>query len=205
MAEITENCSRGDDTHFIFSNQHLNARFPIPSNSAASTIPEVNFTSTPTSPTFLCSPPSTNEQVSPKSISTTEASNNETALEVLSTAGVHFLANNSIDDHRELSTANSIQCGASLILSRPNPFKLGAESSNSVHSRQHREEYFASKPTEIMRPRVNSRLRYGQKPESDSWKNIFWDNQRNELTIQNSSFPPQRLVVPQQAVTVLTH
>ena len=34
-------------------------------------------------------------------------------------------------------------------------------------------------------------------------KKVFWDSKRQEYTIQSTSLPSQRLVVPPQAITAL--
>ena len=175
-------------------------------SSAVSTDPEVIVTSPPNSPvTYLSNPASTDGQHSPDSTSALEASENDIIIDIPPTADIELLANNSIEEQHELPPAYPLPTDSSPVLSRPNQFRHRTEPANLVNSRQHRREHFASKPTAIIRPRINSCLRYGLKPEFDSWKIIFWDNQRKELTIQNTFLRSQRLVVPQQAVTVLPH
>ena len=53
------------------------------------------------------------------------------------------------------------------------------------------------------RPRFNQQLQYCLKPEFCEWEIIFWDGKRQEYTIQSTSLPSQRLVVPPQAITAL--
>ena len=215
MAETTEDCSSHDNIFAIFSNLDAGLR-PLgpsspdrlvrPSSPAVPTDPEVIVISPPKSPVqYLSNPVSTDGQYSPDSTSTIEASENDITVEVPPTADVQILGDHSIEDQQEPPPAYPFPPDGILVLSRPNQFKHRTETANLVNSRQHRREQFASKPTAIIRPRINSRLRYGLKSELDSWKTIFWDNQRKELTIQNTSLPSQQLVVPQQAVTVLPH
>ena len=111
------------------------------------------------------------------------------------------MADNSKEQQHEPPPAYSFPTDSSSVLSRPNQFKHRAETANLVNNRKHRREYSDPKPTAIIRPRINSRLRHGLKPEFDSWETIFWDKQRKELTIQSTSLPSQRLLAPQQDVT----
>jgi len=206
MAETTEDCSSNDDFLAVFSNLDADLRSLASCNPAVSTDPEVIFISPPNSPlTHLPNQVSNDEPLSPDSTSTIEACDNDPTSEVSSTAGVQFLADDSNEDQHELPPAYSFPTDCSPLLSRPNHFKHCAETDNSVHSRQHRNDSFASKPTAIIRPRINSRLRYGLKPEFNSWEIIFWDNQRKELTIQNTALSTQCVTVPQEAVTALPH
>ena len=215
MAETTQDCSSADNIFAIFSNLDADLRPLDPSSpdklvrsssSAVSTDPEVIVISPPKSPvTYLSNPASTDGQRSPDSTSTLEASENDIIIDIPPPADIELLTNNSNEEQHELPPAYPLPTDRSPVLSRPNQFKHRTEPANLVNSRQHRREQFASKPTAIIRPRINSRLRYGLKPAFNSWKIIFWDNQRQELTIQNTSLPHQRLVVPQHAVTVLPH
>ena len=154
MAENTEDCSSHDDILAVFSNldadlQSLAACCPV-----VSTDPEVIFNSPTISPlTHLPIKVSNDEPVSPVSTSTIEASDNHHPVEASPTACVHFRADDSNEDQHELPTA------CSPLLSRPNQLKHCAETANSVHSPQHRSDSFASKPTAIIRPRINSRTR----------------------------------------------
>ena len=68
-------------------------------------------------------------------------------------------------------------------------------------ARQHKREYFAQRARAVQKPRFNPHLSYSLKPEYSSWKLIFWDNQQQEFTIQNTLLPTQRLVVPLCAIT----
>ena len=239
MTETTEDCSSHDNIFALFSDLDSNLR-PLgpsspdelvrPSSPAVSTDPEVMFISSPPSPlTHIPNQVSNEEPVSPDSTSTIEASDNDPAVEVSSTTGVQFSANDIIEDQHdpavEVSSTTGVQFSAndiiedqhgppptyssptdcSPVLSRPNQFKHRTETASLVNSRQNRREQVAPKPTAIIRPRINSRPRYSLRPEFDSWEIILWDNQRKELTIQNTSLPSQRLVVPHQAVTILPH
>ena len=87
------------------------------------------------------------------------------------------------------------------LLSRPNQLKL--QPNHSALGRQHRREYYANHAGRIKRPRLNQQLQYCLKLEFCKWETIFWDGKRQEYTIQNTSLPSQRLVVPPQAITAL--
>ena len=52
-------------------------------------------------------------------------------------------------------------------------------------------------------PRFNQHLQYCLKPEFCKWEIIFWDGKRQEYTLQSTSVPSQRLIVPPQAITAL--
>ena len=183
MAETTEDCSSNDYILAVFSNIDADLRPLAPSNPAVSTDPDVTFISPPTSPlTHLPNQISNDEPVSPDSTSTIQASNNDPAVEASSTAGVQLMADDTIEYQHELPTAYSFPTDCSPLLSRTNQFRHRAKTANSVHSHQHHNDFLASKPTAIIRPRINSLLRYGLKPEFNSWEFIFWDNQRKELT-----------------------
>ena len=121
MAEITEDRSLSDDTPFLLSNQDADKRSCILSSSAASTIPDVEVPSPPTSRTaYLPNTASSNEQVSSDSTSTTEASDKNPEVEIPSTAGVQLLEANSFEHERELQPADSFKLEASPLVSRPN-------------------------------------------------------------------------------------
>ena len=206
MAEITEDCSSKDDILAVLSNIDADLRSLAPCNPAVSTDPEVIFISPPTSPvTHLPNQVSDDQPVSPDSTSTIEVKNNDRAVEASSTAGVQFIADDTNEYQHELPPAYSFPTDCSPLLSRPNQFNHRAKTANSVHSDQHHNDSLASKPTAIIRPRINSLLRYGLKPEFNSWEIILWDNQRKELTIQNTALSAQCITVPQEAVAALPH
>ena len=206
MAEITEDCSSNDDILAVLSNIDADLRSLAPCNPAVSTDPEVIFISPPTSPvTHLPNQVSNDEEVSPDSTSTIEASNNDPAVEASSTAGVQSIADDTNEYQHELPPAYSFPTDCSPLLSRPNQLNHRAKTANSAHGDQHHNDSFASKPTAIIRPRINSLLRYGLKPEFNSWEIILWDNQRKELTIQNTALSTQCITVPQEAVAALSH
>ena len=141
---------------------------------------------------------STDEPVGPVSTSTIEARDNHPAVETSSTVGVQFLADDTNEDQHELPPTYSFPTTCSPLVSRPNQFKHRAEIANSVHSRQHRNDSFASEPTAFIRPQISSRLRYGLNPEFNSWEIIFWYNQGKELTIQNTGLSTQCITVPKK-------
>ena len=204
MAEITENCSSNDDILAVLSNLDVDLQSLGPCSPVVSTDSEVMFISPPTSPLMLLPNQTSNDEpVSPDSTSTIEASDNDTAVAAASTAGVQFIADDTNEYKHELPPAYSLPTHRSPLLSRPNQFKHRARTANSVHSQQNHNDFLASKPTAIIRPRINSLLRYGLKPEFNSWEIIFWDNQRKELTIQNTALSAQCITVTQEAVAAL--
>ena len=202
MEETTEICSSNDNIFAIFTS--IDADLPSlgPFSPAVSIDPEVVNISPPKfPPLYLSKPGSTDEQYSPESTSTIKASDNDLTVEAPSTAGAQFRADNNNQDQHEPPPAYSFSIDGSRVLLRPNQFKHRVETANLVKSRKESREHFASRPTAINRPRINSRLRYSLKPEFDSWETVFRDKQRKQLTIENTSLPSQRLVVPLQAVT----
>ena len=85
------------------------------------------------------------------------------------------------------------------LLSRPNHLKL--QTDHSALGRQHRREYYTNHTRRTKRPRFDHKLQYSLKQEFSTWEIIFWDSRRQEYTIQITSLPSQRLVVPPQAIT----
>ena len=206
MAETTEDCSSNDDILAVSSNLDADLRSLAPCSPAVSTDPEVIFTSPSNSPlTHLPNQVSNDEPVNPDSTSTIEAGDNDPAVEASSTADAQFLAHDSNEDQQELPPAYSFPTDCSPLPSRPNQFNHRGETADSVHSHQHCNDSLASKPTAIIRPRIKTRLRFSLKPEFSSWKIIFWDNQRIELSIQNTVLSTQCITVSQEAVTALLH
>ena len=215
MTKTTEGCSSHDNIFAIFSNLDSDSQpfgpsrpdeLARPSSPAVSTDPEVMFTSPPSSPlTHFPNQASTAEPGSPDSTSTIEARDDDPAVEVSSTPSAPFSATDNIEDQHGPPSTYSFPADCSPVLSRPNQFKHRTETANLFSSRQNRREQVTPKPTAIIRPRINSRPRYSLKPKFDSWEIVFWDNQRKELTIKNTFLPSQRLVVPQQAITILPH
>ena len=67
--------------------------------------------------------------------------------------------------------------------------------------RQHRRENYTNRTRRTKRPRFNQHLLYSLKQEFSIRELIFWDSRRQEYTIQSTSLPSQRLVVPPQAIT----
>ena len=177
MAATTEDCSFNDNIFAIFSKLDADLRSLGPlspdkllrlSSAAVSTDPKIMVISPPDSlATYLPNSASTSEQHRPDPTSTIEASDNDITVEV-PTADTQLPADNSNEEQHEPPPAYSFPTDSSAVLSRPNQVKHRAETSNLVNSRQHRREQFASKPTAIIRPRINSRLRYGLKPNFDS-------------------------------------
>ena len=206
MAEITEDCSSNDDILAVFSDLEADLQSLGPCSPNVSTDSEVIFLSPPTSPLMLLPNQTSNDKpVSSDSTSTVEASDNDHAVEASSTAGVQFIADDTNEYQHELPHTYSFPTDCSPLLSRPNQFKHRTKTANLFHSDQHHNNSLASKPTAFIRPRINSKLRYGLKPEFNSWEIILWDNQRKELTIQNTAVSTQYITVPQEAVAALLH
>ena len=107
------------------------------------------------------------------------------------------------EDTQELPPFSSFLSDVRPLLSRPNQLKL--HPNQSTLGRQHRRENYANHARRTKRPRFNQQLQYCLKPEFCKWEIIFWDGKRQEYTIQNTSLPSQRLVVPPQAITALPH
>ena len=102
---------------------------------------------------------------------------------------------------QELPPFSSFLSDVRPLLSRPNQLKL--QPTQSALGRQHRREYYTNHAGRTKRPRFNQQLQYSLKPEFCKWEIIFWDGKRQEYTIQSTSLPSQRLVVPPQAITAL--
>ena len=68
-------------------------------------------------------------------------------------------------------------------------------------AQQHKREHFARLARTVKCARFNLNLNFILRPEYSSWKLLFWDNYRQELTIQNTLVPSHRLVVPLRAIT----
>ena len=203
MAQTTEDWSFNEDILAVFSNPDAHLRSLAPCSRTLSTDPDVIFISPPTSPlTLLPNQIANDEPVSPDSTSTIEASDNDPAVEASTTAGVHFIADDTNEYQNELPPACSFPTDCSPLLSCPNQIKHHAKTANSVHSHQYHNDSLASKPTANIRPRINYLLRHGLKTEFNSWEMIFWDNQRKELTIRiqlylpNASRLPKKLLLP---------
>ena len=163
MTATTEDYSPVDNKFAIFSNLDKDLQFLGPSSPAVSTDPEVIVLPPPNSPTpYLSNPAQNDGKESPDSTSTIEASANDPTVEVPPTVGVQLKADNSNEDQYEPPIPSQPMVAPGLSL--PSQFKHSAETANSVNSRQHRREHSASRPTAIIRPRINTRLHYGLKP-----------------------------------------
>ena len=107
------------------------------------------------------------------------------------------------ENTQELPLFCSLLSDVRPLLSRPNQLKLQPD--HAVLGRQHRREYYTNHARRTKRPRFHQHLQYCLKPDFHKWKRICWDGKHHEYTIQNTSFPSQRLVVPPQAITALPH
>ena len=103
---------------------------------------------------------------------------------------------------QEIPPLSSFLSDVRLLLSRPNQLKL--QPNQSALGRQHRREYYTNHASKTKPPRFNQQLQYCLKREFCKREIIFWDGKRQEYTIQSTSLPSQRLVVPPQAITALS-
>ena len=82
-------------------------------------------------------------------------------------------------------------------LSRPNRFQRKQQ----IFNQQKREKIFRH-CNSVKRPRNNPHLHYQLTKVFSSWEIVFWDQKRQEYTIQNTVLSSQRLVVPLSAIEV---
>ena len=101
MAETTEDCSLHGHIVAIFSNLDADLRSLGPASPVVTTDPETTVISPPDSAAYLPNLAPTDEQYSPDFISTIELIDNDLAVEVPPTAGVHLPADNSNEDQYE--------------------------------------------------------------------------------------------------------
>ena len=73
-----------------------------------------------------------------------------------------------------------------------------------IIARQHKTEHFARLARAEKYPRFKPHLHYRLKPEFSSLEILFWDTQRQELTIQKTLLTSQRLVVPLRTITAIS-
>ena len=164
MAETTEDCFFQVYILAVFSNLDADSGSLAPCSPAVSTDPEVMFISPPTSPlTHLLNQVSNDEPVSPDSTSTLEASDTTPQLKL------HQLeaCNSSQTRVMRINTSFDPPIPFQPIVA---PFSRTALSFNTaprllIQSKATNTAtiLLASKPTAIIRPRINSRLRYGLK------------------------------------------
>ena len=106
--------------------------------------------------------------------------------------------------HLNLSRYSHFHCPRlwrSTSFSSPNHLKFQLD--HSTFGRKHRCGYYIDRTRKIKRPRFNHHLQYSGKPDLASWEEIFWDSIPQKVTLQNTSLPLQRLVVP-HSLTVLS-
>ena len=101
---------------------------------------------------------------------------------------------NQSQNTQELPPFSSFLSDVRPLLSRPNYLKLRPD--HPVLGRRHRREYYTNHARRTKRPRFNQHLQYCLKPEFCKWEIILWDSKCQEYTIQSTSLPSQRLVVP---------
>ena len=82
-------------------------------------------------------------------------------------------------------------------LSRPDRFLRKQE----IFKQKRRESLFRHCKS-VRRPRYNPHLHYQLTNAFSSWEIVFWDQARQEYTIQNTALSSQRLVVPLSAIEV---
>ena len=99
---------------------------------------------------------------------------------------------------RSNSTALGISTqDARASVSRPNRFLHKQE----IFKQKRRESLFRHCKS-VRRPRYNPHLHYQLTNAFSSWEIVFWDQARQEYTIQNTALSSQRLVVPLSAIEV---
>ena len=103
---------------------------------------------------------------------------------------------------KETPPLSSLLSDVRPLLSRPNHQKNDQD--HSALEREHRREIYTDRARRTKRRRFNQHLQYSLKPEFSTWRIVFWDNRRQEYTIQGTSLPSQRLVVPPQEITALS-
>ena len=86
---------------------------------------------------------------------------------------------------------------ARVSLSRPNRFLRKQE----IFKQKRRESLFRNYKS-VRRPRYNPHLHCQLTNAFSSWEIVFWDQARQEYTIQNTALSSQRLVVPLSAIEV---
>ena len=82
-------------------------------------------------------------------------------------------------------------------LSRPSRFQR----KQYILNQQKKERIFRNCKF-VKRPRYNPHLHYQLSSAFSSWEIVFWDQARQEYTIQNTALSSQRLVVPLSAIEV---
>ena len=70
-----------------------------------------------------------------------------------------------------------------------------------TNARHHKREHFVRLARAVKHPRFNLYLHYRLRPEFSSGKQLFWDSQQQEFTIQITILPFQQLIVPLRAIT----
>ena len=121
--------------------------------------------------------------------------------------GLQFLfflpENNQSKTTAQLSPFISLLSDVRRLLSRSN--QLNFQPDHSILRRQHRREYYTNHLRRTKRLRFNEHLQHNLKSKFSTLEIIFWDSRRQEYTIQSTSLPSQRLVVPPQAITSFCH
>ena len=69
---------------------------------------------------------------------------------------------------------------------------------------QHGREYYTNRAGRTKRHQFNHHLQYNLILEFFKWEIVSWDSRCQDYTIQNTSLPSQRLVVPPQAINALS-
>ena len=166
----------------------------------------VNFLSPISPPSKLISnPASPDETPAPPLPSTNNpTTTNPDGSSSLST-GLNFSIsipeNDQSENTQELPPFNFFPSNVRPLLSRPYHIKLRTD--HPILGRQHRREENLNRARKTKQPRFNQQLQYSLKPEFSTWKIVLWDSRRQEYTIQSTSLPSQRLLLPQQAITSL--
>ena len=194
-----------DDCLSVLSDPEEDFRPPTPSGLDCPTNSVVTFLSPISSPSKIPSNPALPDETPASHLQTTNSSTT-TVPEVTSSpsTGLQFSISLLPKTDRPKTTEklppfHSLLSDVRPLLSRPNHLKLQPD--HSALGRQHRREYYTNHTRRTKRPRFNQNLQYSLKHEFSTWEIIFWDSRRQEYTIQSTSLPSQRLVVPPQAIT----
>ena len=195
-----------DDCLSVLSDPEENFQPPAPSGLDRSTNSVFTFLSPISSPSNIPSNPASPDETPASPLQTT---NNPTTTvpDVASSSSTRLQFSISLPKHDQSKTTeklppfHSLLCDVRPLLSKPIHLKLQPD--HSALGRQHRREFFTNHTRRTKRPRFDQTLQYNLKYEFCTWQIIFWDSRRQEYTIQSTSLPSQRLVVPLQAITAI--
>ena len=108
---------------------------------------------------------------------------------------------NQSEHTQELRLFSSLLSDVRPLLPRPNHLKM--QPNQSAFGRQHRREIYTNHSRRTKGPRFNQHLHCCVKPVICKCEKTFWYSKHQEYTVQSTSLPSQRLVVPPQTITEL--